>query len=190
MRIEIFVEEESIKTLLIEVIPRICNQTSWRLDENIFIRSFEGKSHLRKELPRKAKVYANYYESVYLIVFQDQDSNNCQDLKNQLVNIINESGLRQFKVRIVCRELECWYLGDMDAIEQIIPSFKSANYQNRAKFRLPEKLNGKDELRKLIKLYSATEFAKNIGQHLSINNVNKAPSFNLAIQTLKEIICT
>lgn len=36
MRIEIFVEEESIKTLLIEVIPRICNQTSWRLDENIF----------------------------------------------------------------------------------------------------------------------------------------------------------
>ncbi len=85
MRIEILVEETSMKALLEGLIPRLCNNEVWKLDENVFIRAFEGKSHLRKELPKKAKVYANFHEPVFLLVLHDQDSNDCRELKNKLL---------------------------------------------------------------------------------------------------------
>ena len=187
MRIEILVEETSMKVLLEGLIPRLCNNEMWKLDENVFIRAFEGKSHLRKELPKKAKVYANFHEPVFMLVLHDQDSNDCKELKSKLLDAISQTGLQTFKVRIVCRELECWYLGDLHAVECARPETKATHYAEKAKFRTPEKLNGKDEIKKWVQPYGAIEFAQDIAQHLDIDN-NRARSFNHTVSVLRSIM--
>ena len=58
-RIEILVEEKSMKELLSVLLPTIL-PNNWILDENYFIRSFEGKSDLQKNIPSKVKVLSNW----------------------------------------------------------------------------------------------------------------------------------
>jgi len=187
MRLEILVEEESMKVLLEELVPRIIDSDAWKLNENVFIRAFEGKSHLKKELPTKARVYATFHEPVYLLVLQDQDSSDCLVLKEGLSKIIDEQGLEHFKVRIVCQELECWYLGDLPAVEAAHPETQATRFQNKSKFRNPEKLNGKDELKKWISPYSAVGFARTIAPFMSLES-NKAGSFLQTVAALKHFL--
>jgi len=187
MRIEILVEEESIKSLLEILIEKLSKGTNWALDKNVFIRSFEGKSHLKKELPIKAKVYANFHEPVFLLVLQDQDSNDCLKLKQSITELIKPSNLSTYKIRIVCKELECWYLGDLDAVERIIPNSKASKYKNKSKFKDPERLNGKEELKRWIHPYNAISFAKSIASHMDWE-VNKSKSFHHTIKTIKDIL--
>ena len=49
-RIEILVEEPSMKEFLNILLPKILDN-DWILNENYFIRSFEGKSDLQKNIP-------------------------------------------------------------------------------------------------------------------------------------------
>lgn len=187
MRVEILVEEESIKALLEMILPRICNNTKWIINQNVFIRSFEGKNHLKKELPKKSKVYAQFHEPVFMLVIQDQDSSNCVKLKQDIIELIKPSGLSNYKVRIVCKELECWYLGDLDAIEMIISASKAGKLKHKSKYKDPEKLNGKDELKKWVHPYGAIQFAHRIAPHLNLDE-NRSTSFNQTLSTLKDIL--
>jgi hypothetical protein len=187
MRIEILVEEESIRAFLEKLIEKLAEGTDWILEQNVFIRSFEGKSHLRKELPNKAKVYARFHEPIFLLVLQDKDSNDCLQLKQSIIELVKPSGLTSFKVRIVCKELECWYLGDLDAVECVIPASKAGKLKNKSKYKDPEKLNGKDEIKKWIQPYSAIQFAKSIACKMSLEN-NSSQSFHQTVNVLKEIL--
>lgn len=145
-RVEILVEEKSIKELLRIILPKVLPQ-KWQLDENYFIREHEGKSDLKKSIENKVKVFSNWHEPIGLVVVHDQDTADCKLLKEMLVDKCKK-GTCRFLVRIICRELESWYLGDMDAIEGAYPHFKASIYKNKAKFRNPDACNACDELKK------------------------------------------
>lgn len=55
-RIEILVEEPSMEAVLKELLPKIL-PAPWELGVNCFIRSHEGKSDLKKSIPKKMKVF-------------------------------------------------------------------------------------------------------------------------------------
>jgi hypothetical protein len=57
-RVEILVEEPSMKEFLGILLPKILDDF-WVLNSNFFIRSFEGKSDLQKNIPSKIKAYSN-----------------------------------------------------------------------------------------------------------------------------------
>ncbi|HAR19661.1 MAG TPA: hypothetical protein DCR46_03315 [Cytophagales bacterium] len=187
MRIEILVEEPSMKAFLEGIFDKINSSPNWKLNENVFIRSFEGKSHLKKALPTKAKVYKNFHEPVKLVVIHDQDSSDCKTLKDSLTALISSTNFTNYKIRIVCKELENWYFGDINALEEVIPGLSSKNLKNKAKFRNPEKPNGKEELRKFLPGYGAIGFATEIAQFIDIDN-NRAESFNQTIAVLQNIL--
>lgn len=176
-----------MKTFLEGIFDKICPSENWKLNENVFIRAFEGKSHLQKEIPKKAKVYKHFHEPVKMVVIQDQDSSDCKVLKKKIQGLISPTQFQDFKIRIVCKELENWYLGDLDALEKVIPNSTINDLKGKAKFRQPEILNGKEELKKLIPEYGAIGFAREIAPHINIQK-NTASSFQNTIIALQQML--
>lgn len=182
-RIEILVEEPSMKEFLTILLPNVLNN-QWNLNENYFIRSFEGKNDLQKNIPSKVKFLSNWnHEAVGVVIMQDQDSSDCKVLKQKLIDICNQNGNCPKLVRIICRELESWYLGDFIAVNKAYPSFKYQNYINKSKFRIPDNCNAFDELKKILPEFQKVGGAKKIAPFIAISE-NKSESFKQTITGL------
>lgn len=182
-RIEILVEEPSMKEFLTILLPNILDN-QWNLNVNYFIRSFEGKNDLQKNIPSKVKFLSNWnHEAVGIVIMQDQDSSDCKILKQKLIAICNQNGNCPKLVRIICRELESWYLGDFVAVNGAYPNFKYQNYINKSKFRIPDNCNAFDELKKILPEFQKVGGAKKIAPFISIEN-NKSESFQQTISGL------
>ena len=75
-RIEILVEEPSMVEVLKALLPQIMPD-KWILNDNYFIRPHEGKSDLKRSIPRKIKAFSKWKDcNIGFIILQDQDSNN------------------------------------------------------------------------------------------------------------------
>lgn len=183
-RIEILVEEPSMKEFLNILLPKVIEKP-WKLNENYFIRSFEGKNDLQKNIPSKVRVLSNWnHEKVGVVIMQDQDSSDCKVLKNKLLDICNQNGNCPKLIRIICRELESWYIGDFEAVNKAYPKFKHLNFSKTAKFRIPDSCNASDEIKKLIPEFQKVGGAKKIAPFIDIEK-NKSESFQQTISGLK-----
>ncbi|QKJ61971.1 DUF4276 family protein [Flavobacterium sp. M31R6] len=183
-RIEILVEEPSMKEFLTILLPNVLDN-QWNLNGNYFIRSFEGKSDLQKNIPSKVKFLSNWnHEAVGVVIMQDQDSSDCKILKQKLLNICNQNGNCPKLVRIICRELESWYIGDFVAVNKAYPSFKHQNYINKSKFRIPDNCNAFDEIKKIVPDFQKVGGAKKIAPFINVET-NKSESFQ---QTISGVI--
>lgn len=145
-RVEILVEEASMEECLRNILPKVIPE-KWKLDENVFIRKHQGKSDLKKSIRTKLPVYNNWHEPISVIILHDQDSADCKELKNQLVQMTSSFD-KSILIRIVCRELESWYLGDLLAIERAYPNFKYKSYLNKQNLKNPDNLNCKGLFKK------------------------------------------
>jgi hypothetical protein len=108
-------EEQSAKAMLESMLPRL-------LKENTKVRCipFEGKQDLEKQLVRRIRGYQN--KQARFIVLRDQDSHpDCKVVNSGLLDLCSASGkAAQCQVRIACRELETFYLADLQAVEQAL----------------------------------------------------------------------
>jgi hypothetical protein len=191
-RIEILTEEPSIKEVLNVILPKILSD-KWKLDENYFIRPHEGKSDLKKSIPKKVTAFSSSpYEKIGIVIIQDQDSHDCKILKTEILELCEQNNKNQsceILVRIVCRELESWYLGDMEAIEKAYPKFKAKNYATKSKFRTPDNLNNsQEEIEKILPEFTKIDSAKRIAPHLNtdILSTNKSISFNIFLKGITD----
>lgn len=182
-QIEFLLEEASMAEVLKIILPKILPD-GWQLYNNVFLRVHEGKSDLQKSIPKKFKAYSHFTPKVGVIIMHDQDSFDCKSLKNVLTDLCRQPGVEiPFLIRIVCRELESWYLGDMPAIEAAYPNFKSEKFMKKSKFRNPDTCNAKDELRKILPELQQIGSAQAISPHLKIGD-NRSESFNQFISGL------
>jgi hypothetical protein len=112
-KIVFLLEEVSAKELLNGILPKI-------LPSGISFQcvSFEGKSDLEKNIPRKIKGWRE--PDVKFVILRDQDSGDCGTIKNGLKVLASNAGRNDTLVRIACRELESWYLSDLNAVEQAL----------------------------------------------------------------------
>lgn len=188
-RMEILVEDYSMEVFLKGLLPRILPE-DFELGRNCFIYPHEGKSDLKKRLPQRVRAYRNYPEEVLLMVVQDQDSWDCLELKKMLVTIIeNENPEMNFVVRIACRELENWYLGDLKAIEHLYPKTKASTLINKSKYRNVDKVTGSFELKKLTVHFAKTSCARQIAPIIDINT-NRSVSFSHFVQGMHKLAKT
>jgi len=107
-----FLEEESAKALLTGLLPRLL-PTDRPIETRFIV--FEGKQDLDRQIERKLRGYLNRRAS--FIVLRDQDRADCRKVKRALVARCIEAGRPDTVVRIACRELEAFYLGDLRAVE-------------------------------------------------------------------------
>lgn len=176
MRIEFLLEEPSMVNVLTEILPKILPE-EYQLNTNCFLRPHQGKSDLRKSIPNKIRAFSNSPEDVKIVILHDQDSNDCKELKRQIYELCIQSGDCPVLIRIVCKELEAWYLGDMDAIQNVYPRFKASNHKRTAKFRNPDICNASDELGKMIPDFQKGYASREIPKSMDVE-VNTSESFN------------
>lgn len=135
----------------------------------------EGKQDLEKSIPRKLRAWGE--PGVRFVVVRDQDSADCKCVKKKLAQLCADAGRPESLVRIVCTELESWYLGDLQALAEAYGLRSVGTGQARRKFRNPDALsNAAQELKKLVPSYQKRSGARTIAGHLVIDR-NVSPSF-------------
>lgn len=186
-RIEILTEEPSIRDVLEVILPKILSE-KWVLEQNYFIRPHNGKSDLQKSIPRKVKVFSSYHEPAGVVIVHDQDSHDCKELKIKILELCKSEtsaeNICPLLIRIACRELEAWYLGDMKAIQEAYPKFKAEQYAHKSKFRNPDNLNNTaEELEKILSEFQKGASARAIAPYLDTNpENNKSESYGQFIK--------
>jgi hypothetical protein len=128
-RLVFLLEEPSMKTLLEGLLPRLF--PGWVADEHFKCIPHQGKSDLDTSVPRKLRAWQ--IPGDRFVVVRDNDNAKCKDLKKRLVAVCTDNGRPETLVRLVCQELEAWYLGDLEMAAQAFeePRLNSAAHRKR-----------------------------------------------------------
>lgn len=181
MHLVFLLEEPSLKELLDRILSRILP------DEVTFLTiPHEGKSDLEKSIPRKLRAFRT--PGTKFIVLRDQDSEDCRAVKERLMKLCAEGGRPDTLVRVVCHELESWFLGDLLAVEAGCEVNGIARLQEKARYRNPDDiLRPSDELMRLVPGYQKVAGAREIAEHLNIEN-NRSISFKVFVSGVKKLV--
>jgi hypothetical protein len=176
-------EERSAQALLETLLPRfLCSEIQPRYIP------FEGKQDLEKQLTKRIRAYQN--PKARFVILRDQDSHpDCVALKRNLLALCANAGkLPVCLVRIACRELESFYLADLEAVKKAFDIERLMPNQSSRKFRAPDHLESPSrELRKLTwKRYQKISGSRAIGAHLDLNN-QRSPSFCNLIRGIRRM---
>lgn len=183
----VYTEEESIKKVLDIILPKL-------LPEDVAFRVLphQGKqdleSGLRKTVPTISRI-----PGVKILVTRDQDSADCKEVKSNLVQLMTSCNC-EFGVRIICRELESWFLGDLPAVEAGYPRFKSSQYKGKAELRNVDSISSPNRfLRSILPEYAdrenlpKLEVAETIAPHLNLS-ANTSYSFIQTCEMVKKLM--
>lgn len=111
-RIIFLLEEPSMQVLLDDLLPRVF--PGWVDGEHFQCVPHEGKNDLDRSIPRKLSAWR--IPGDRFVVVRDNDNANCVELKARLLALCAQGGRPETLVRLVCQELESWYLGDLAAL--------------------------------------------------------------------------
>ncbi len=146
-RVQFVVEEPSMEEALRAVLPKLLPA-----DVGFDVLAHSSKGDLLKKLPNRLLGYAAWLpESWRVVVLIDRDDDDCKVLKQSLEELSRDSNLYtksnpfmgKYSVinRIVVEELESWYFGDWDAVQQAYPRV-SGNIPRKAQYRNPDNIRG------------------------------------------------
>ncbi|MCU7906401.1 MAG: DUF4276 family protein [Candidatus Thiodiazotropha sp. (ex Epidulcina cf. delphinae)] len=103
------------------------------------------------------------------------------------MEICNTARRTDVKVCIACYELEAWYFGDLPAVEKAYPKFNAANYQNKAKYRIPDNIQKpSSELQRLIDKFQKGSASRVVPIHMDID-ANRSAGFNYFIRGVRAL---
>lgn len=176
----VIMTEESSMQVTLEILirthyPELIEGLHW------WVLKFNGKSDLEKNIPRKMRHW-NVGDPLFVIL-RDNDGAECKVLKARLADLADGTG-KPYKVRMVCQELESWFLGDNQAVTK---SYTGCRFSNKtAKYRDPDRLtNASEELANLTGDFSKVQRAALIAPHLD-PALNRSRSFQLLFETLRQ----
>jgi hypothetical protein len=177
-------EELSAAEMLKGVLPKI-------LPDGINVKYvvFEGKQDLEKQLERRLKGWQQPNSA--FLVMRDKDGGDCLLIKRQLAEKANASGKGKVTlIRIACSELESFYLGDLNAVEQGLGLSNLAKKQQERKYRTPDALsNAAQELQNLTqRKYQKVASSRAIAPHLKTDGSNRSHSFNALLTGIEKLM--
>ena len=162
-------EEPSARELLRGLLPRIVPPYV-----RLHLISFEGKQDLHRNIVGKLRRWQT--ADARFLVMRDQDRGDCREVKAEVVKLVRASG-RPALVRIACRELEAWMLGDLDALARAYGDATIASVAGAARFREPDQLDQPSRvLRELVPEYQKVDGARRVGPLLDPRR-NRSTSF-------------
>lgn len=186
--LHVFTEEPSAKNIFDKLLPKI-------LPEGVNFRVYphQGKKDLENALKKSLPSISRIPGSKILIT-HDQDSSKCKDIKDHLNKIINGNCLCDYRIRIVCKELESWFLGDLEAVSKAYPRFKPEQYRAKSELKnVDEITNPNLFLLRIIPEYTGRvtlpklETSDSIAPFLDPGS-NKSISFKNTISAIKLLV--
>lgn len=174
-------EESSMEAVLKVIIPKIVPH-----EMTIRYLSHEGKKDLEKSIPIKLRAWQNP-EACFVIV-HDQDDQDCIQLKQRLQKLCGPIlHTRCVLIRIVCHELESWFLGDLPAVDKAFKKTLTKKLQNKAKYRTPDAIrDAKTELKRLVAEYQAISGSRAIAPLMDLDQ-NRSQSFKIFLEGIKRL---
>lgn len=179
MSLVILTEERSMETVLNALLPKL------GVDQSIVtIIHHQGKSDLEKSIPRKLRGWRD--PSAFFLILRDNDRGDCAARKSHLISLVEKTGRAERTiVRIVCQELEAWFLADPDALEKagylragVKPSFTRSD---------PDSLPHPAKVMEQLRLgYGKGTGAAEIVPHLDPENTRSA-SFHNAVKAIRKL---
>jgi hypothetical protein len=148
---------------------------------------FEGKQDLEKNIERRLRGWQ--LPDTSFIIMRDQDSGDCRVIKQTLYSKCVAARKPESIVRIACRELESFYLGDLAAVGKGLGLPKMAENQSKARYKNPDALeNPSQALMRLTKnKYQKIDGSRKIAPNMTPDK-NKSHSFSVLYHSLSCII--
>ena len=182
-RIVFLLEEPSMKVLLECLLPRIF--PGWAVQAHFLCIAHEGKNDLRKSIPKKLRAWQGHGDR--FVVVHDQDNSDCISLKQALGTLCSDAGRPDTLIRIVCRELEAWYLGDLEAMSREFGEASLLHKAPRRRFRDPDSIDRPSAiLEELLPTFQKLSGARRMGMQLSLES-NKSKSFASFIYGIRRV---
>ncbi|NML18372.1 DUF4276 family protein [Azohydromonas caseinilytica] len=170
-RIIFLVEEPSMKILLDELLPRLI--PGWVVNQHFQCVKHEGKSDLDRSIPIKLRAWKE--PGVRFVIVRDNDNQDCVALKQRLVTMCRDAGRSEAIVRLVCQELESWYLGDLGALSRAYDGAKCDTAAMRKRYTDPDSWQKPSvQVEQLIPEFSKQNGARRMARHLSMKNRSRS----------------
>ena len=178
-RVVFLLEEPSMRDLLEVLLPRL-------FPDMLFLcLAHEGKSDLEKSIPRKLRAWRE--PGVRFVVLRDNDGADCVQLKQRLLQSCQTAGRGDILVRIVCQELEAWYLGDPDALADAFGNERLRGIGRKARFRDPDAVQKPSKaIEKLVPGFQKGSGARTMANFLS-REQNRSKSFQVFLSGLDRL---
>ena len=179
-RLVFLLEEDSMRILLEGLLPRIFPDLEFQCVPH------EGKHDLEKSIPRKLKAWRE--PDVRFVVMRDQDNADCYQVKARLTQLCQKAGRRDVLVRVVCRELEAWYIGEPQALGQAFPKTRPSVLRElgRSRYQNPDAVvRPSDTIAKLIPEFQKRSGARRMATFLSRGNTSH--SFGVFVEGVEKL---
>ena len=174
------VEEPSMADLLDGLLPRLFPALRFQCIPH------EGKQDLERSIPRKLRAWRE--PGARFVVARDQDSGDCRQVKARLTDLCRKGGRADTLVRVVCREIEAWYIGDPEALARAFPEARRRPLRklNRARYRNPDTVvRPSDAIAKQIPEFRKRLGARRMADHLS--RENRSRSFQVFLEGVERL---
>ena len=174
------VEEPSMADLLDGLLPRLFPALRFQCIPH------EGKQDLERSIPRKLRAWRE--PGVRFVVARDQDSGDCRQVKARLTDLCRKGRRADALVRVVCRELEAWYIGDPEALARAFPEARRRALRelNRARYQNPDTVVRPSEAI----AGQIPEFQKRLGARrmaVRLSRENRSRSFQVLLEGVERL---
>ncbi len=178
-RLVFLLEEPSMKALLDELLPRFFP------DLDFLCIPHEGKQDLERSIPRKLRGWNE--PGARFIIMRDNDVGDCRKLKARLVALCHQGHRPDALVRIVCQELEAWYLGDCEALAEAFADERLRDLGARERFRDPDTVvRPSQALRELIPEFQKVSGARRLAPTMRRDG-NSSRSFQVFLKGVERV---
>lgn len=182
-RLIFLLEEPSMRSLIEGLLPRIFPGMS--VGKHFQCVEHQGKSDLDVSIPRKLKNWK--IPGDRFVILRDNDNGNCIDLKARFVRLCEECGRPDTLIRLVCQELESWYIGDLEALALAFNKASLNSPALRKRFTDPDQWQKPShELKRLIPEFQKGSAARLMADHLGTEH-NRSASFNAFIAGIERM---
>ncbi len=182
-RLIFLLEEPSMKALLDGLLPRLF--PGWEPETHFKCVPHQGKSDLDASVPRKLNAWR--IPGDRFVIVRDNDNAKCTDIKQRYLAICHAAGRPDTLVRLVCQELESWYIGDLQALAEAFDNPKLDTPALRKRFAHPDEwAKPSAEVARLVPEFQKTGAARLMSQHLRAEG-NRSPSFMAFVEGVRRI---
>ena len=122
---------------------------------------FQGKQDLEKRLAMRLRAWL--LPETRFVVLRDQDSGDCRVVKAGLKQLCVQAGRPEAVVRVACREMESFFVGDWAAVARAFGREPLAKLAAKATYRNPDVLGSpSEELARHVPGYQKRDGARRI----------------------------
>lgn len=174
-------EEPSARDLLEGLLPKLLPATIYP-----YYFVFEGKQDLEAQMVRRLRGWRKP-DSAFVIL-RDQDAAECRKVKKRLADLVAESERAPSLVRVACRELESWIVGDWQAIAQAFERPELSAHGRKEAHRTPDLLvRPVEAIRRYVPEYQKRDGARRVGPLLDPAR-NQSESFRAFCSGVKALV--